>query len=186
MSRTTSALLAVAAVCLTASPAGHANPPGYFFKEWTISKDCSEQHAGPSGHVQTGLKFRIRPAKSAGGWRLEAIDADQLYWAGGWRSLKLEYRPGVKMGKLPADFECVPGAAASSPFLAMTNYSQTAEPWYEYEHWYALLAVHGEPHHVLIFPRDVEGTSSAIILIQDADASDSIKLDHNGVIHSED
>lgn len=191
MSRSVPSILAFAAVCLSAGATAHADStiPGYFFKEWSISRDCSEQHAGPAGHVQTGLRFRIAPSTwDAGGqsYALQAIDVDRRIWPGNWKKVRLEYRAGAKMGALPADFECVPGQEASSPFLAMSNYSQTAEPWYEFEHWYGILLIHGEPHHLLIFPRPLEGASSAVVVLQDVDADGTIKLDHNGIIHSED
>lgn len=193
MTRTALMKLAVTSVCLSGlalpARAQDAAIPDYFFKEWTISRDCSEQHAGPEGHVGTGLKFRIsRESRSADGqtYALEAFDDIQRIWPGNWKQLRLEFRPGTRLERLPADFECVPGESASSPFLAMSGYSIGAEPWYEYEHWYGLVEIHGEAHHVLIFPRSVDGASSAVIVLQDADAGDSIKLDHNGTIHSDD
>ncbi|MGQ0835299.1 MAG: hypothetical protein ACT4O5_10340 [Gammaproteobacteria bacterium] len=191
MSRSVPSMLAFAAVCLSAGATAHADStiPGYFFKEWIISRDCSEQHAGPAGHVRTGLKFRVAPSSrdaDGGSYALEALDVDRRIWPGSWKKVRLEYRAGAKMTTLPADFECVPGQEASSPFLALANYSLNAEPWYEFEHWYGILLVHDEPHHVLIFPRDRKGASSAIIILQDADASGAMKLDHNGSIHSED
>jgi len=190
MSRTASAVLSCAMICLISSPASRANPPvpGYFFKEWTISKDCSEQHAGPAGHVRTGLKLRIAAASKdadSGSYALEAVDASRLAWPAGWKKVRLEYRPGTRMAGLPADFECIPGQESASPFLAMSNYSQTAEPWYEFEHWYGILLIHDEPHHLLIFPRDLKGASSALIVLQDVEADGTIKLDHNGTIHAD-
>ena len=190
MSRTVSSILAFAAVCFGTSVSSHADAiPEYFFKEWTITKDCSEQHAGPAGHVQTGLRFRIeRSSASADGtsYALKALNVDRKTWPGNWKQVRLEYRTGTKMRAVPADFECVPGEEAPNPYLALANYSQTAEPWYEYEHWYGILLIHKEPHHLLIFPRDSQGASSALILLQDVDSSDTIQLDHNGLIHSED
>lgn len=191
MTRSALAILALAAVCAISSPLAHANEPipEYFFKQWTISSDCSEQHAGPAGHVQKGLKFRVSRSTADTDeqtFALEALDVDRRLWPGNWKKVRLEYRAGARLNALPADFECVPGAEASSPFLAMSSYAQTAEPWYEYEHWYGILLIHNEPHHVLIFPRNLRGPASAILIVQDADASGAIKLDHNGVIHSED
>jgi hypothetical protein len=61
----------------------------------------------------------------------------------------------------------------------MSNFTQSAEPYYEYEHWYALGTLHGEPHHFLIFPRNVSGADSAIIVLLDAGAtamSSSIRM----------
>jgi hypothetical protein len=188
MQRNVLSVLALAASLLTLSPATLADPaiPGYFFSTWTISKDCSEQHAGPTGHVETGLRFSVDPESADGAsFRLTPIDVNQKLWPGNWKKVRLEYRAGTKMQSIPADFECVPGQAFASPFLAMSNYSQTAEPWYEFEHWYGILLIHGEPHHVLIFPRERKGLSSALVMIQDADSSGTIKLDHNGIIHSD-
>lgn len=194
MQRNVLSVLALAASLLTLSPATLADPaiPGYFFSTWTISKDCSEQHAGPAGHVQTGLRFNIDGASADGvSFALKPLEVDttnattQRSWPVSWSKVRLQYRPGAKMASVPADFECVPGQEYASPFLALSNYSQTAEPWFEFEHWYGVLLIHGEPHHVLIFPRDVKGMSSAVIMIQDADASGTIKLDHNGIIHVE-
>jgi len=162
--------------------------PAYFFSTWTISADCSEASATPVGHVQTGLQFAIdRSSATADGqaFKLRPLDKGQRRWSGGWRSLKLEYRAGSKMSRVPADFDCVPGAESTSPFLAMSGYSVSAEPWYEYEHWYGLTRIHGQLHHVLIFPRDATGPDSVIIVLQDADASDNIKLDHDGAIKGE-
>jgi len=90
------------------------------------------------------------------------------------------------MAGIPADFACVPGAAASSSLLAMSNYTQSAEPYYEYEHWYGFGTIHGEPHHVLIFPRAVDGNDSAIIVVLDAGTDGTVQLDHDGTIHSHD
>jgi hypothetical protein len=189
MSRTVAWVLAFAAVCVGATNTSHADSiPDYFFNEWSISKDCSEQHAGPAGHVQTGLRFRIdRSSLSDSGttYALKALDIDRKAWPGNWKKVTLEYRAGTKMSVIPADFECIPGEEVSNPFLALAHYSQTAEPWYEHEHWYGILLIHNEPHHLLIFPRDLEGESSALILLQDVDAGGTIKLDHNGLIHSE-
>jgi hypothetical protein len=188
MSRTVAALLAFAVMSVVTATA-HADPiPAYFFKEWSISRDCSEQHAGPAGHVQTGLRFRV--ARSSlrsddASYALEVIDQSQKSWPGNWKKVRLEFRDGSTMAALPADFECLPGEETSNPFLAMSNYSQTAEPWYEFEHWYGILLIHGEPHHLLIFPRNVQGESSAVIVLQDVDSGGTIKLDHNGTIHSE-
>ena len=42
------------------------------------------------------------------------------------------------MTNVPADFACIPGQPSSSGLLAMSNYTQSAEPYYEYEHWYGI------------------------------------------------
>jgi hypothetical protein len=156
--------------------------PAYFFSEWTIQKSCAQLNSGAPAHAQAGLKFRV-DAASDGAFRLRAIDAAKKRWAGGWRTLKLEYRAGTKMSAIPADFECVPGEEASSPFLAMSGNSQSAEPYYEYEHWYGMATINGESHHVLIFPRPAKGPSSVVIVVQDADSADDVALDHDGTIH---
>lgn len=188
MQRNVLSVLASAAFLLTLSPATFADPaiPAYFFSTWTISKDCSEQHAGPTGHVQIGLRFSVE-AESTDGltFGLKPLDVNRKLWPGNWKKVRLEYRAGAKMTRVPADFECVPGQESASPYLAMSNYSQTAEPSYEFEHWYGILLIHEEPHHVLIFPREQQGQSSALVMIQDVDSGDQIKLDHNGIIHSE-
>jgi hypothetical protein len=188
MQRNVLSVLAFAASLLTLSPATFADPaiPAYFFSTWTISKDCSEQHAGRLGHVQTGLRFAIEADSSDGmTFALKPIDVNRKAWPGIWQKVRLEYRAGTRMTSIPADFECVPGEESASPYLAMSNYSHTPEPSYEFEHWYGVLLIHGEPHHVLIFPREGKGESSALIMIQDVDSGDSIQLDHNGIIHSE-
>lgn len=188
MQRNVLSVLAVAAFLLTLSPATLADPaiPDYFFSTWTISKDCSEQHAGPTGHVQKGLRFGIDARSNDGlSFALNPIDVNRKLWPGDWKKVRLEYRAGAKMTSIPADFECVPGQESASPYLAMSSFAQTAEPSYEFEHWYGILLIHDEPHHVLIFPRNVKGESSALIMIQDVDSGDTIKLDHNGIIHTE-
>jgi hypothetical protein len=68
----------------------------------------------------------------------------------------------------------------------MSNYTQSAEPYYEYEHWYGLGTINGEPHHFLIFPRNVVGADSAIIVLLDAGTNGNVVLDQDGTIHSED
>jgi hypothetical protein len=89
------------------------------------------------------------------------------------------------MTTVPADFECIPGAEASSPFLAMSGFAQATEPYYEQEHWYALARIHGQLEHVLIFPRDVRGPASAIIVLQSVNSPGTVQLDDNGVIHTQ-
>jgi hypothetical protein len=159
--------------------------PAYFFNEWTISKSCAQLNSGSPAHTQAGLKFRVERASADGTYGVRAVDVPRKRWAGGWRTLKLEYRPGTKMSAVPADFECVPGEEASSPFLAMSGNSQTAEPFYGYEHWYGLATIGGELHHVLIFPRAAKGPSGVVIIVQDADSADDVTLDSDGTIHGE-
>ena len=117
-------------------------------------------------------------------FKLQSLDSQNRLLKGNWGNVSLQYRPGSKMTSVPADFECIPGEEAASPFLALGNYAMTAEPYYEQEHWYALVKIHGEPHHLLIFPRNVTGEDSAIIVLQDAGGADAVTLDNNGVIHT--
>jgi hypothetical protein len=179
-------LLLITAVQSTAQ-AQTATVPDYFFKQWSVQSNCAEQGADPAAHTQVGLEYVISPASiSADGlnYAFEAINSDTQSWPDGWADLTLEYRAGTQMASIPADFACVPGAAASSSLLAMSNYTQSAEPYYEYEHWYGLGTIHGEPHHVLIFPRAVDGADSAIIVVLDAGTDGTVQLDHDGTIHS--
>ena len=159
--------------------------PAYFFNEWTITKSCTQLNSGSPAHAQAGLRLHVDPVSADGRYSLRAIDRAQQRWAGGWRTLKLEYRAGTKMRSVPADFECVPGEEASSPFLAMGGYSQTAEPQYEQEHWYGFATINGEAQHILIFPRQARGPSSVVIVVQDADSGDDVTLDSDGTIHGE-
>ena len=194
MTRSASLILSVAAVCLISSVNLTAQAqtvpaiPKYFFTEWKITKDCTEQHAGPEGHVQPDQRFRMTQAASSvdgQAFELQSLDAKGRLLGGDWAAVNLEFRAGRKMTTVPADFECIPGDAASSPFLAMSGYSTLGEPWYEYEHWYGTVNIHGQKHHILIFPRDTVGKQSAVILLQDADSGDNIRLDHGGIIHTQ-
>lgn len=194
MSRSASLLLSLAAGCLISGANVVANAetltagiPNYFFKEWKVTKDCMQVHAGPDGHVKLGQKFRMTQAVSADygqSFSLKTLDTQNRLLGGSWSRVKLEFRAGRKMTTVPADFECVPGEAASSPFLALGNYASAAEPWYEFEHWYGLVSIHGQQHHLMIFPRDITGQESAIIVLQDADSGDALTLDHNGTVHT--
>jgi hypothetical protein len=187
-------LLPTVAVFLTitaiqsVAQAQSAAVPAYFFKQWSVQSNCAEQGADPTAHTQVGLQYVIAPASvSADGlsFSFEAINSDTQSWPDGWADLTLQYRAGTQMTSIPADFACIPGAAASSSLLAMSNYTQSAEPYYEYEHWYGLGTIHGEPHHVLIFPRDVDGTDSAVIVLLDAGTDGTVQLDQDGTIHNE-
>jgi len=134
----------IAIQCLVAAlagaPARADTIPDYFFTEWTVSKNCTEQHAGLAARVQTGLKFKIsRDSQAAdGSFVFEAQDSGQKQWGANWNGMKLQFRPGTDMKTLPADFECIPGQEATSPFLAMSNYAQATEPYYEQAHWYGI------------------------------------------------
>lgn len=175
---------------IAATPARAADIPQYFFSQWTVTANCTEANAGPAARVQPGLQFKIASNTPAadGTYKLQAINAAGQKWASEWTGVKLQYRPGVKMTTVPADFECVAGAetssTAASPFLAMSGYVQTAEPQYAQQHWYGLAKIHGQMEHVLIFPRDVKGENSAIIVLQSATASSNVVLDDNGVVNS--
>ncbi|HVO45186.1 MAG TPA: hypothetical protein VMT29_02515 [Steroidobacteraceae bacterium] len=185
----TSALAAqcVIAAVAASSPAQAAGIPEYFFKEWTVAKNCTEQHAGLAARVQAGLKFRITrdSADETGSYVFQAVDAGAQRWAANWNGLKLQYRAGTKMGTVPADFECIPGQEASSPFLAMSGFAQASEPYYEQQHWYGLARIHGQLEHILIFPRDASTGPGAIIVMQSVNAPGTIKLDDDGVIHTQ-
>lgn len=180
-------------VGLTATaPAQAADIPQYFFSQWTVTANCTEANAGPATHVQPGLQFKIASDKpnADGSFTLETINAAGQQWASAWNGMKLQYRPGAPMTTVPADFTCVAGSeassTASSPFLAMSGYVQTAEPQYTQQHWYGLAKIHGQLEHVLIFPRDAKGENSAIIVLQSASSSSNVVLDDNGVISSRD
>ena len=182
---------AVAAQCLFAAllaapQAQAAQVPDYFFKEWTVTKNCTEQHGGPGARVATGLKFRIsREQSEDGSFVLQAFDNATSKWAANWNGLKLQYRPGTQLTSVPADFECIPGQEASQPFLAMSGFAQSSEPYYEPEHFYGIARINGELEHILVFPRNASSGPRAIIVIQSVNAAGSIKLDTDGVIHNQ-
>jgi hypothetical protein len=180
---------AVGAQCLfvglVAAPVAQAAQlPDYFLKEWTVSKNCTEQHAGPAAHADAGLKFRVVVATD-GSYVFKAIDNAKSKWAANWEGMKLEYRPGGKLSTVPADFECIPGQEASSPFLAMSGFAQASEPYYEQEHLYGLATIHGQLEHVLIFPRNASSGPAAIVMIQSVNSPGAMKLDEDGVIHAQ-
>jgi hypothetical protein len=173
------------------APARAAEIPSYFFSQWTVTANCAEANAGPAARVQAGLQFKIASEPAADGtYTLQTINAAGQQWASAWSGVKLEYRAGTAMATVPADFECLAGSeaasASASPFLAMSGYVQTAEPYYAQQHWYGLVKVHGQLEHVLIFPRAAKGDKSAIIVLQSASAGSNISLDDNGVINSKD
>jgi len=183
-------LLSISAAFVVAVPRSveaQAAIPGYFFSQWTVQSNCIEQGFDPAEQTQVGLQFSISPGSlSADGssYGFQPINNATQVWPDGWPKLALQYRPGVQMTNIPADFVCIPGQPSSSGLLAMSNYTQSAEPYYPYEHWYALGTLHGEPHHFLIFPRNVVGTDSAIIVLLDAGASGNVQLDQDGSIHT--
>jgi hypothetical protein len=193
MSRAVPLFLFSTALCVMASvqpKAAHASTiPDYFFKVWTISRDCTEQHAGiAGGHTIPQLQFRVsRNTVDGITYALQPVNNARIgRWSAGWNNVKLEYRAGTKMASIPADMECVPGQEASSSFLGQSGFRSSAEPYYGYEHWYGKVNIHGEDHHLLIFPRNTKGPSSAVIVLIDAGNSGNLQLDHNGTILVED
>jgi hypothetical protein len=180
---------AVAVQCLVAAfaavPARADTIPAYFFAEWTVSKNCTEQHAGLAARVQSGLKLKISADSltADGSYVVEAENTGSLRWAANWNGIKLQYRPGTSMSTLPADFECIPGQEATSPFLAMSNYAQATEPYYEQAHWYGIAKIHGQLEHVLVFPRNTSTGPRAVVVLQSVTAPGSVQLDDNGVLH---
>ena len=188
MSRKLALPLALAAqFCLAGltanSPANAAGGiPDYFFREWTVSKNCVEAHAGLAARVQAGLKFKIAAGQN-GGYVFVAEDAGSSHWAANWNGLQLVYRPGTQMTSLPADFECIPGQENTSPFLAMSNYALSAEPYYELAHWYGIAKIRGQLEHILIFPNASATGPRAVIVMQSASAANTVQLDDNGVLH---
>ncbi len=194
MSRVVPVLLFSTALALIASiePKAQAQTPSgipdYFFSAWTVNRDCTEAHAGGGGHTQPGNQFSIAPVAADDGsvtYSLKPLDTPDHVWRSGWRNVSLEYRAGAKMAALPADFECIPGAEASSSFLAQSGFAVSAEPYYPYEHWYGTVTLHGQKHHLLIFPRNAKGPSSAAIVLVDTDAGSNLQLDTNGTIISQ-
>ncbi len=190
MSRKVALSVALAApLCLAglaANSPAHAGGgiPDYFFSEWTVTKNCVEAHAGLAARVQAGLKFKIATAQD-GGYVFAAEDAGQARWAANWNGLQLQYRAGTQMTSLPADFECIPGQESASPFLAMSGFAQSAEPYYEQEHWYGLAKIHGQLEHVLIFPRNTTGAASVVVVMQSVNAPGTVQLDDDGVMHGQ-
>jgi hypothetical protein len=182
---------AVAAQCLFAALAATtqaqaAQIPDYFFKEWTVAKNCTEQHAGLAARAQAGLKFHVvRDNSQEGSYVLKALDNGQSKWAANWDGMKLEYRPGTRLTTVPADFECIPGQESSSPFLAMSGFAQASEPYYEPQHWYGIAKIHGQLEHVLIFPRNAASGPTAIVVIESVNSPTTVKLDDDGVIHAQ-
>ena len=178
-------LTSIAALGAVSAPARADTIPSYFFSNFSIDTNCVEVGDSPSDHATSGLNFRISPAtvsEDGHTYAFETLNDSSHTWNGDWAALRLAYRPGTQLSSIPADFACVPGQESSQPFLAMSGYSQTSEPQYEYEHWYGLVSINGSPHHVLIFPRNASGTSSVVIMLENATA-DSVQLDQDGTIH---
>jgi hypothetical protein len=161
--------------------------PAYFFSQWTVQSNCIEQGFNPAEQARVGLQFSLTPTSlMADGlsYPFQPTNSATQSWPDGWSRLTVQYRAGIPMTNIPADFVCIPGQPSSSGLLAMSNYTQSAEPYYEYEHWYGLGTLHGEPHHFLIFPRNVVGADSAIIILLDAGADANVQLDQDGSIHT--
>lgn len=181
----------VFAALVASAPAQAADSiPSYFFSQWTVKSNCTEANAGPAARVQAGLKFSISNDSTNGIYTLKTSNTSGKQWASEWNGLKLQFRAGTKMTTVPADFECVAGAeaasASSSSLLAMSGYVQTVEPQYSYEHFYGLVTIHGQPEHVLIFPRDASaGGAPAIVVLESASTSSTVNLDEGGVISTD-
>ena len=181
----------VFAALVASAPAQAADSiPSYFFSQWTVKSNCTEANAGPAARVQAGLKFSISNDSTNGIYTLKTINTGGSQWASEWNGMKLQFRAGTKMTTVPADFECVAGAeaasASSSSLLAMSGYVQTVEPQYAYEHFYGLVTIHGQPEHVLIFPRDASaGGAPAIVVLESASTSSTVNLDEGGVISTD-
>jgi hypothetical protein len=158
--------------------------PEYFFSTWTVNRDCTEVHAGSGGHTIPGSQFRVARSLTADGvtYTLQTLDKPGLRWNKSWKSVKLEFRAGAPLKSIPADFECVPGEEASQPFLAQSGFAVSGEPYYPQEHWYGTVMIHGQKHHILIFPRNVKGADSAAVLLIDADAGGNVQLDTDGTV----
>ena len=176
-----------AALVATAPAQAADSIPSYFFSQWTVKSNCLDANAGPAARVQAGLKFSISNDSTNGIYTLKTLNTGGKQWANEWNGLKLQFRAGTKMTTVPADFECVAGAeaasASSSSLLAMSGYVQTVEPQYSYEHFYGLVTIHGQPEHVLIFPRDASGGGApAIIVLESATTDSTVNLDDGGVI----
>jgi hypothetical protein len=186
MSRALPMFLFSAGLCVMAAvqpkPAHAESIPNYFFKAWTVNRDCTEAHSGGLGHTVPGLQFKVVRSADGATYSLQPVNNAVGRWARGWQNVKLEYRAGSQMSSIPADMECVPGQEETSPFLAQSGFASSAEPYYGYEHWYGMVTIHGAQHHLLIFPRAGEGASSAAVMLIDVDASGNLQLDHNGTI----
>jgi hypothetical protein len=157
------------------------NVPSYFLNQWTVDRDCTEAHAGTiHGHTVPGLQIQVKK-QADGSYTL--VPVENTWTDGAWPRVTLEYRAGAQMAAIPADMECVPGQEASSSFLAQSGFAVSAEPYYPYEHWYGEVTLHGEKHHVLIFPQNVQqGPAEAAIVLIDEDAAGNMQLDGNGTI----
>jgi hypothetical protein len=181
-------IAAGAAACLlfTVSPnAAAPTIPDYFFNDWTVTQNCAA--SGAPVHVVSGLKFYIwRSTANANATRyaLLTVNTGNQQWPAGWKKIQVEFRPGTRMTSLPSEFECMPGEEAGSSSLGRTEHSTSAEPYYEFEHWYGLADLQGERHHVLVFVR-ADAPSKVVIVLHDADAGDGVHLDHDGTIHGE-
>lgn len=161
-------------------PAKADSVPSYFLSKWTVDRDCTEAHSGTiHGHAVPGLQIQVKK-QTDGTYTLVPVNNT---YTGAFPRVTLEYRGGAQMAAIPADMECVPGQEESSPFLAQSGFAVSGEPYYPYEHWYGQVTLHGEKHHLLIFPQNVQqGPASAAIVLIDEDAAGNMQLDANGTI----
>lgn len=161
--------------------------PEYFFGTWTVARDCTEAHAGSGRHTVPGAQYRIVRSTVDGvpTYSLQGVDKPGFRWPRGWKNVTLEYRAGPALQTIPADFECIPGEEENSAFLAQSGFSVSPEPYYAEAHWVGKVQIHGETHHVLVFPRNLHGPESAVMLLIDADAGDNLQLDTGGTMISE-
>jgi hypothetical protein len=124
-----SALFLIAAIQSTAQ-AQTATVPAYFFKQWSVQSNCIEKGFNPAEQTQVGLQYAISPASISAdrlSYAFQAINNATQVWPAGWSDLTLQYRAGIQLTGIPADFACVPGEP-SSALLAMSHFTQSAEP----------------------------------------------------------
>src|ERR1700685_4121894 len=123
-------LLPILTSVLMATPAAAQSIPAYFFQQWTVQTNCIQAGFNPSEQTSPGLQFAISPASvSQDGttYGFTPINSAKQTWPDGWVELALQYRSGVPMTTVPADFACVPGESTSSALLAMSNFTQSGE-----------------------------------------------------------
>ena len=87
MARSLPIVLFSTALCLVAAtdpkPASAQTAiPDYFFKPWTVNRDCTEAHSGGLGHTIPGLQFRVSPNSADGvSYSLQPVNAAKGRWA---------------------------------------------------------------------------------------------------------
>ena len=102
--------------------------PDYFFGTWTVDRDCTEAHSGSGRPHLAGLAVSRGPATPrTAATRFQTVDKPGLRWSNGLeeREARIPGRRGDGQ-RFPADFECVPGEEASSPFLAQSGFAVSA------------------------------------------------------------